>query len=195
MTAPEKLYMFAIMPPHELSLKIHEKRVEFSEKYKFTKALKPPVHITLYAPFKIEKAEALQFEQHIVQLQHWADRQMPFQIELSGYDFFANPNHPVIFIDVVKNAHLKELHNSFLKEIQKYMDTEKQNTTYKPHITIGFRDTTAEAFPAIRAEYSKQTFNGSFVCDTIYLWLHNGKNWEVQKEFQLKGTKEQPALF
>ena len=190
-----QLYMFAIMPPPELAAKIHNERMNFAEQYKFIKGLKPPVHITLFEPFNMPLLEATEFESNISRLQAWADRQTPFGIELNNYNFFDNTLHPVIFIDVIRSEQLAELHHSFIKELRKYRDIEKQKNTYKPHITIGYRDIDPRVFPMIREEYSKKRFRASFNCNAFYLWKHNGNNWQVQKEFRLNGIKDQLALF
>src|SRR5437870_1728391 len=102
------LYMFAIMPPQSLSAEIHEERVDLFKKYKFTTALKPPVHITLFDPFEIETDEAAGFERRIDFLQRWAERQRRFQVRLQNYNFFNNTRRPVVYIDVLKNLQLKQ---------------------------------------------------------------------------------------
>lgn len=189
------LYMFAIMPPEELSSNIHLKRTEFFEKYHFRKALKPPVHITLYNPFHIDGTSLSLFEHFVVQLQNWADQQSSFQIDLRNYNFFENPGQPVVFIDVVKNRKLQELHSRFIKKLKKHMPINNEPVSYKPHITIGYKDVTPEVFPQIKTYYSKQTFSGSFPCNSFYLWKHNGKNWEIDTTFHLNGKVEQLKLF
>ena len=61
----ENLYMFAIMPPEAETNEISKERQMFAENYNCFKALKPPVHITLYEPFKTEP----DFEKEITGLQ------------------------------------------------------------------------------------------------------------------------------
>jgi 2'-5' RNA ligase len=96
----DNLYMFAIMPPHSLALKIDDERKNFAEKYKCIKALKPPVHITLYEPFKSPS----KIEQEITDIHSWAERQKPFQVDVKNFNFFRHSASPVIYIDVV-NPH------------------------------------------------------------------------------------------
>ncbi len=189
------LYMFALMPPPELSGTIHAIREDFSKKFKFKKALKPPVHITLFDPFQIPEASSLIFEQTITQMQQWASLQAPFNIDLRNYNFFNNPQHPVVYVDVIKRSSIKNFHSNFITELTKYKLTNKHPHSFTPHVTIGYRDVTIDAFPLIRAYYSQQTFSSSFTCNTFYLWKHNGANWQVIKTYYLDGKGEQLTLF
>jgi 2'-5' RNA ligase len=195
MSKATTLYMFAIMPPSDLASKIHTKRVEFFEKYKFRKALKPPVHITFYDPFPMQEEQAPQFEDAISKIQKWADQQPSFQIDLRNYNFFENPKSPVIYIDVPRNKTLTVLHSKFLKELTKYLATPDEHSKYKPHVTIGYRDVNPDAFSSIKKYYSKQTFSDSFACNSFCLWKHNGENWQVLKTFHLNGKVTQLTLF
>jgi 2'-5' RNA ligase len=189
------LYMFAIMPPQSLSSEINDRRVDFFKKYKFTTALKPPVHITLFDPIEIAADEAPEFERRMDFLQRWAERQRRFQIRLQNYNFFSNPRRPVVYIDVLKNLHLKQLQARFLDELKKYTGIARRRAAYKPHVTIAYRDVEPEAFPAIKEDYNQQNFQASFECNTFFLWRHNRNNWQIVKEFRLNGKEEQLSLF
>jgi 2'-5' RNA ligase len=187
--------MFTFAPPAELANKIHSIRKEFSKQFDSHKALKPPVHITLFDPFQIPIDLSSGFERYISRLQHWASGQLPFKIDLRNFNFFSSPQQPVVYVDVVRSLRIINFRSSFIHELAKYHLTDTGSGSYKPHITIGYRDVTSEAFPAIKNYYSKQTFSSSFVCDSFYLWKHDGKNWQVVQTFFLNGKGEQLALF
>ena len=195
MNQATSLYMFAIMPPPELAAKIHNERLNFADEYKFVKALKPPVHITLYPPFPVPVTKAASFEQEAKALQKWADRHAPFDIELRDFNFFSNTRNPVIYIDVIKSEMLKELHSSFLIELKEYMEIERSKDAYKPHFTIGYSDVDPKVLPTIREAYSKRWFREQFRCGSVYLWNHDGKNWQVLQEYALTNVQEQQSLF
>lgn len=195
MTEQTSLYMFAIMPSSELAEKIHNERINFAEEFGYVKGLKPPVHITLYEPFQIPSSETSTFETGIRSIQKWADTQQSFEIELKNFNYFDHGLHPVVYIDVVRNNELKALHSGFVKELKRYIEMKKQRDTYRPHITIGYRDIPVQAFKAIREVYSKKRFSAAFNCRSFYLWKHDGKNWQVKHEFLLNGIKEQMSLF
>lgn len=195
MSDQTNLYMFAIMPPTDLSAKIHDKRLNFAEEFNCVAALKPPVHITMYPPFRLPILEAKIFEQQTSKLQQLADKQAPFLLHLSDYGYFDNVTNPVLYIDVLKSTELVKLHSNFLKELKKFMDFEKKSDPYKPHVTIGYRDIDPKIFPEIKALYAKRTFKASFECDAFYLWKHDRKNWQIFRKYLLKGTDNQLSIF
>jgi 2'-5' RNA ligase len=171
--------MFAIMPPADLAARIHNERLLFSEKYHCVKALKPPVHITVYPPFN----NSPDFETKIKEIEKWAKQQEAFPVELRDYNYFKNPGSPVVYIAIVNNPALTHLHDAFLDQLQKYMPVEKHGS-YKPHFTIGYRDVPRQLFPHIVSEYSARHFSGSFEVSSIFLWKHDGKNWQIIDEYK-----------
>jgi 2'-5' RNA ligase len=189
------LYMFAIMPPDGLASTIHQLRQEFFQFFKFRKALKPPVHITLFDPFLIPIELSQAFEQYIAQIQHWASTQSPFMIDLRNFNFFNNREHPVVYIDVINNFSIKKFYAGFINQLTKYKLKRDDPRSFKPHITIGYKDIPPTAFPKIKEHYSKKNFGSSFTCNTFYLWKHDGNNWQVIKTYLLDGKVEQLNLF
>lgn len=171
----EHLYMFAIMPPVEIAKRIRMEQEIFAEKYNCAKALKPPVHITIYEPFKAEG----EIESTFCQLHAWAAGQKSFGIELNNYNYFKNRRSPVVYIDVVKNDSLRQLHTEFRKQLRKYMEVEPGSNPYTPHFTIAYRDVSPEILPAIIDEYKHRRFHEVFACNSIFLWRHDGKNWQI----------------
>lgn len=186
MNTNDTLYMFAIVPPPHLASEIHQLRLEFSEKYGFVKALKPPVHITLFPPFSMAHPMTERFEQQIRQLQPWANTCHSFDVALDGFGFFNNPNHPVVFINVTEQLLLQQLHASFVPEFTAITGMRFPQMPFRPHITIGYRDVTPAAFPAIQAAYATRTYNATFACKAFYLWKHNRINWQAIQEFTLE---------
>ena len=194
--------MFALMPPEKLSKEIHDERLTFAEEYGFVAALKPPVHITVLPPFKIPTEDCNAFETKVSGMHEWAHRQSQLTVELNNFNFFDNYGHPVLFIDVVKSPKLIKLRTSFLKQLDHYPWIEKSTLPFKPHITIGYRDIDPAVFPTIREVYARRKFKAAFECDAIYLWKHDGKQWQIFKTFELNGEEsgeesgeEQLSLF
>ncbi len=183
------------MPPPELSAIIHNERLIFSKNFNTLEALKPPVHITLFPPFKIISSHAKEFERNILNIQDWAEHEIAFNIHLNNYNYFDNRNKPVLFIEVVRNEQLLKLHKGFRKELKKYLVLKEQKSQFKPHITIGYRDISPEVFPAIKAAYSQRGFNASFNCNAFHLWKHNGQHWTIVVQYLLKGINNQLSLF
>lgn len=177
--------MFVIMPPKALSDKIHEERIAFAERYGFVKALKPPVHTTLYPPFNIVVEQNNAFEEKMHSFNDWAKQFSPFTIELKDFNFFENNRSPVIYIDVLKNKELSKLHSAFSEQLHKLtgMDIYEK---FNPHFTIGYRDIAPKAFPAIKEYYQQHRFSADFLCEGFYLWKHDGKNWQVNQAYQFR---------
>ena len=176
----KQLYFFAILPANDISEKLDAIRLEVSQKYRCYAALKPPVHITLYPPFRdsgLEKRFSL--------MQSWIQRQPVFDIELKGFNFFKNPEHPVVYADVIKNKQLMQLQSGLKKHIRRFVPAPRESYSFKPHITIAYRDIKSEIFPDIINDFNKRTFKASFTADTVYLLKHDGKKWNILFGFKM----------
>ncbi len=201
----ETLYMMAVVPPADLEVRIQKERIFFAERYNCVKALKPPVHITVYEPFKEEADLPIRLKP----LQQWADKIEPFIVIIDNYGFFDNPRSRVAFIHVVKDEAITQLRTGLLKELKKYLEEDEPEyinnkpvprakpQPFNPHFTIGYRDVPPALLPTIKQDYLRRQFKGSFTCDAIHLWRHNGTNWQTVYTFQLSGKKAQaaPTLF
>lgn len=190
----EKLYMMALVPPTTLSKSIEEIRKEFATAYHCKAALKPPVHITLYPPYK--ELESHEEEAKNI-LSKWASGQLPFEITLHGFDAFKN--NGVLFINVIKTEALKQLHKSFSLQMTRLLQpTLLPNSSFNPHITIGYRDIPKELFPEAMKDFLPRKFEASFIADHIFFWKHNGKIWNTIASFPLKNENSsirQTILF
>ncbi len=185
------LYLTAIMPPLELAEQIREIKEELSERFRTYAALKPPVHITLYRPVNIKE----DFENHLMKvLKPIGYSHAPFKVDLLNYDCFTIQT---LFISVVKNSLLGDLQKEISSVFHKNKIDPKEhtgNTTFHPHITVAYRDIPPEAFPVIWDEYKNKKFKRSFLVDHFSLLKHNGKQWQIFKEFPLQKI-ENPGLF
>ena len=183
----ENLYMFAIVPPGDLSKKIDDLKKQFASNFDTLKALKVPVHITLYPPFKA----TADMEEKVKQLEPWTINQDIFELYLKNFDFFENKKNSVVFINIEKSKELTVLHANFTKQLKKllpFLHDPKTKTTFHPHITIAYRDVPPEKMPEIKRMYINRIFEASFIVDTIYLWKHNGKYWETITSFKMKSA-------
>lgn len=172
--------MFAIMPPEELAKEIHDIRIAFSEKYDAKAALKPPVHITLIPPYFAypETEEAI-----IPAFDKWSAEQTAFSLQLKNFNVFKG--NGVIFIDVEKNAQLKQFHKGLSTQYSEFFEAKWKYSFPHPHITIGYRDIPKTVFPQAMEEYLSRTFEATLPVNSFYLWKHNRKFWEVEHEFKL----------
>lgn len=177
------LYLTAILPPPELSEQIDDIRKELSERYKIYAALKPPVHITLYRPINIKD----DFENTLIKLlKPVCYSHTPFTQDLLNFESF---NIQTLFISAVKNPLLGSLQKDIASVFNKNKIDPKEvkgNTTFHPHITIAYRDIPPDVFPKIWQELKNRKFKRSFLIDRFTLLKHNGKQWQVFKEFALQ---------
>lgn len=172
-------YFIAIMPHEALKVKFNELKKTFKTSYGAQHALKTPAHITLQKPFR----QVLKQEQKMTgQLAAFASQQKPFNVELKGYGCFS-PR--VIYIavnnpDPVLNLHAR-LKDTLIKQLNFKVNEVSQQLN--PHMTLAHRDLSASMFHKAWNEYKNLTFNATFLAQSLYLLKHNGKNWEVFKEF------------
>lgn len=189
----QSLYLIAILPPEDLTRQIHEIRVQCSEKFGVQKALKPPVHITLYRPFKIEET----FESRMIRLlQSAASGLRPFRQEIENFEAF--DMHAVV-IRALKNPEIMKLQRAVASVFRKN-EIDKQppgskNLPFRPHLTIAYRDILPEVFPMIWEEYKDARFKRSFTIDHFSLLKHDGQRWNKINDFRLSLAVMQPELF
>lgn len=187
------LYLIAILPPEDLSRQIHEIRVQCSEKFGVQKALKPPVHITLYRPFKMDES----YESKMIRLlQAAVSGQRPFRQDLENFEAF--DMHAVV-IRALKNPEIMKLQRAVASVFRKNnidkLPTGSRNTSFRPHLTIAYRDILPEMFPLIWQEYKDARFKRSFTADHFSLLKHDGKQWNLMKDMKLSGVNVQGDLF
>ena len=60
---------------------------------------------------------------------------------------------------------------------------EELKSKFHPHMTIATRDLTGEAFHKAWPQYKKREFQAKFHVHSIFLLKHNGKTWDIFREF------------
>lgn len=186
------LYFIAILPPEDLSRQIHEIRKACSVKFNVYKGLKPPVHITLHRPFKMESS----FEKNLVRLLAPAAVHNGFEVHLENFGSF---NIQVLYLNVLRNEALTGLYRKINGIINRNKLDPKEvktgNRSFNPHITIAYRDIPAETFPAMWEQYKDERFKRTFTADRFFLLKHTGEEWLPLHAFDLKSEPETLTLF
>jgi 2'-5' RNA ligase len=180
----EQLYLWAILPPPDLEGRIEAARQEFAGNFQCFKALRPPVHLTLYQPFKTSDMLA---GRHIDQLKAWISTQPGFSLALNGFSFFENARSPVVFIDVLPDTALEELNAGLSHKTVELFGLQGGRTRFHPHFTIGYRDIPPGIFPEIKKAYRNRPFSASFEVSSIYFFRHSGLKWELLHTCELGG--------
>lgn len=148
-------------------------------------ALKPPVHITLVPPFKLKSNH----EHKLLQTLNRARTFSPFLQELENFGGF--PEHTV-YIHAHKGTGINNL-SRLLRALLKPYEINFKNPL-NPHITIAYRDAES-AYPAIMEQYSKRIFKASFMVNHFSLLRHDGKKWNICREYQARPAEPQIELF
>ena len=180
------LHLWAIVPPPDLAQRIDGIRKEFSVNFQCFKGLRPPVHLTLFAPYKAAIADV---EAEIDAFRIWISQQPSFALELKNFSFFVHGRSPVVFIDVIANGELAALNAGITRKTQALFDlpgSGKQR--FHPHITIGYRDIPKEIFPQIKEAFGQRPFHAKFDVNHVCLFRHNRIKWELKHELPLSGV-------
>ncbi|MDX5584359.1 MAG: 2'-5' RNA ligase family protein [Aureibaculum sp.] len=173
------LYFIAIIPHLELKDQIQSLKEEMKERFHAKHAIKSPAHITLQMPFKRNKED----EHSIIErLQNFASNHNLINIELNGFGCFS-PR--VIFIKVKDHTSIVELHSNLKKVLIDELSFKENEISNKihPHMTIATRDLTDKAFLKAWPEFEQRKFKASFTVKNLFLLKHNGKYWDIFKEF------------
>ena len=176
------LYFIALVPGEELRERVRMIKERFRAEYNAGHALKSPAHITLQMPFKRSRTD----EQAIIDaLSLFAAGETAFDVHLEGFGCFA-PR--VIFIRLVNPEPVIGLHRRLrplLLDSLGFAEGEIMKSV-QPHMTVATRDLTKQAFAEAWPDYQDEEFTGSFSVSSLFLMKHNGRHWDVFREFAFR---------
>lgn len=179
------LHFIALIPHLELREHIKALKTEMKARFNAGRALRSPAHITLQMPFRCPAKEEPRL---IHTLQAFAAIQKPFRVTLSGFGCFSPK---VIFIKVLDHDPIIAVHSQLKQALTDHMAFKAKGTTqnFHPHMTIASRDLRVAAFKEAWGEFEKREFEASFLTQSLFLLKHNGKCWDIYREFLFdKGT-------
>lgn len=182
--SPKPLYLIALVPGPELRDRVRSLKEEMKQRFGASHALKSPAHITLQMPFRREES----FEPEIVKtLKSLALQQEVFEIPLSGFGCFP-PS--VLFVGVGNREAVTKLQRRLQKTLKEDLglSSRERGFRFHPHMTIATRDLTEESFLRAWPEFGKRTFDAVFAVKSLFLLKHNGKNWDLYREFPFQGV-------
>lgn len=179
MQASQNLYFIALVPHINLREQIKELKEEIKERFNTATALKSPAHITLQKPFKRSEINESDL---INTLKEFAKQQNIFNLELSGFGCFS-PH--VIYVKVTNQQPVLKIHVELKKVLIHKLKFKEKELIPKihPHLTIATRDLTKQEFDKAWSEFEKREFRESFTVNSLFLLKHNGKYWDIYKEF------------
>jgi 2'-5' RNA ligase len=169
------MYFIALVAPVEIDQQVLKWKNYFKEHFQCIVALKSPAHITLMPPCWMEE----ELEADLIDaIRTFSKTQRPITITLKNFAAF-KPR--VIFVDVVKNQELDEMHhalNNFISD-QKKFPFKSEDRPFHPHVTLAARDLYKKAFYEAWEIFSSKQYEASWTVSGISLLRHNKKNWDV----------------
>jgi len=180
-------YFVAIVPPPPVYEEALSQKEYFRDHYQSKASLNSPPHITLHMPFRWKEEKELIL---VKKLEDFAGGFRPFKVQLTNYDAFA-PR--VIFINVLKSPELDKLYlelKRFCKRELNLFNADYKEQPFHPHVTLAFRDLKKPSFERAWREFSQLQYSRNFTVSHVALLKHNGKVWEVFKEFGLPPVPE-----
>ena len=176
-----QIYFIAIIPDEETCQEVTEFKQYVSKYFGASHALKSPPHITVFPPFKWGSSS----EERLVEgINNFASKQESFFIQIKDFDHFGDR---VIFVDIKENPFLIELQSQLNRFISEKVGLEnKENRSFHPHMTIGFKDLKKSIFPQAWKYFSKLNYEKRFKVDHLFLLKHDGKRWQVINQMKMK---------
>jgi len=180
------LYFVALVPESGIRDRVRKLKEEMSDKYEAKHALKSPAHITLQMPFKRPQQDE---EAIINELKKFASLQEPFRVDFSGFGSFA-PR--VIFIKVIEPSSIIRIHAGLKIILTGKLEFNAGDLmqTVQPHMTIATRDLTKEMYHLAWPHFEDRGFEASFDVKSLFLLKHNGRNWDIFREFNFRSDEQ-----
>jgi 2'-5' RNA ligase len=187
------LYFIAIVLPIELQTQIRVFQEEISHRFDSQAALKSPPHITLIPPLKLDPTEAEILSQT---LEQFCQNYEPVTIHLENFAVFA-PR--VIYVHVESTANLRKLQTQLQNHLRDHTalslpQNDRHRHPFIPHVTIGFRDLSAENFRLAWSTFQGRSFVAQFQAQDLSLLHHNGHHWQVQTSYTLVKVDNESLL-
>jgi 2'-5' RNA ligase len=172
----------ALIPPQPIQEYANEIKQQFADRYASRAAQKSPPHVTLQPPFEWSLSDLPQLEQ---QLGAFAATQVAIAIGLHGFAAFP-PR--VIYIDVERSPELLALQQGlavWLQETLGIIDGRAAGRSFKPHMTVAFRDLTKQNFHLAWSEFQGRSLQLEWMATELSLLKHDGQRWQVHQNFPL----------
>lgn len=178
-----KLYFIAIIPPAPIYDEALGQKTYFKDHFNSKASLNSPPHITLHMPFRWKEQKEFDLANR---LENFIKGFHPIKVCLDNYSSFP-PR--VIFINVVKTEMLENMQRGihrFCKKELNLFNANYKELPFHPHLTLAFRDLKKPNYKKAWEEFENREYKAEFIADKIALLKHNGKVWQVFREFNLE---------
>jgi 2'-5' RNA ligase len=175
-----KKYFIAILLPSRALEQAEALKQELLQEFNLKAAFRSPAHITLHRPFEWKEEK----EQQLINILSEFNFERNFNIVLKDLNCF-EPR--VIFVDVIENDALNELHHHlkyFAQEKLHLYNEVDDMRGFHPHVTIAFRDLKKNKFHEVWNQFKDKKFNAEFPY-TGFSLLRLEKKWEAIHHFSI----------
>ena len=173
-----KKYFIAIVIPEPLCSQIEAIKQNLFTEHGLKGALRSPSHITLHRPFEWKEEK----EQVLIEKISGFKFESGFSVSLKD---FASFEPRVIYVNVLKNEALEELHQklkSFAQKELQLLNEINDLRGFHPHVTVAFRDLKKPKFYELQKLFESTQLQGDFNY-TGFSLLKLEKRWEEIKSF------------
>jgi 2'-5' RNA ligase len=174
-------YFIGIIMPDEILRHVESIKQQLFAEYGLKGALRSPAHITLHRPFMWEERKESELLETLSEFTFEGN----FQVELKDFNFF-EPR--VIYIDVISNPQLEELHSHLTRHARtnlRLFNEAGDMRGFHPHVTVAFRDLKKPLFYSIKPLFVHRSFSAAFQCNGFSLLKHDGR-WNERMFFPFR---------
>ena len=173
-------YFIALVPPEPILSEVYQFKTYMKETYNCKAPLRSPPHITLHMPFAWRTDKESKLNKALV---HASKEMKPFEFTLNGFQAFP-PR--VIYIAVEHNNVLLQIQSDLTtvaKTELNLFNANRYDLPYHPHLTVAFRDLKQALFTEAWNDFKERPFERSWTVNSFHLLKHDGKEWQILKEF------------
>ena len=176
---------FGLLLEHEPHNFIREFQLKFHHQLSILPGRQNP-HITFKAPFKVHD-----IEEYVAYFDQLARETEPFEVELKGVGSFGEK---IMFLDVVENETLSNLHKKVLIQMKKQFDIDAdplEGENVKFHASVAAFQT-QEAYSEAKAMVEKRQPDFSFVVREFGIFYHLGgdHSWIIYRKIPVGVEKD-----
>lgn len=180
------LFFVAILFPDDISAQITEIKNEFADRFESSRALKVMPHITLKIPFTVAESE----KDAVI---NWFNS-LPLscsqnEITLNGFGSFVSKTNHVIYVKPEVSEDIRELQQEMVASFYSRFGGKPHvyDEKFAPHVTVAYRDLTAENYEKAWEEFETREFHASYKLESLTLLRHDGTKWQVASSISING--------
>lgn len=173
----KSLYFLAFVANEEISAEVLEFKKIASHKFRSSRALNSPAHITFLPPFFYDNDSISDLENELQEIIKG------FKSSTIFYDGFGHFGKKVIFINIELNGTMKYIFRKLTSSFEHLYEPGKFNCRFHPHMTVAFKDMKEEVFPEAWDFFGSKELKRTQKFNSLSLLKFMDKKWIVVREF------------